>query len=207
MSIVDNFIILLKRFFIRKNGLGRTKKKANRTRVFRKRKAASRRPLRSRTISKNGLKSSPVSPGASQRRTKTLSNKKTQVGHKSKKGRGRLKSSISKPSLAPDRKAYLSQRSAGTPRSVIQDKDNLREICVGEITHVFSRIQVIVLKLTHEGIAIGQQIHIKGRNTNFCQEVVSLQIESADVKSAKKGQLVGLKIKQSVQVGDKVFKC
>lgn len=77
---------------------------------------------------------------------------------------------------------------------------------VGEITHYFDRIKVCVVKLTQGTILIGDKLTIIGPKTKFVQKVWSMQIESSDVKVAKKGQLAGLKVDKLVAVGDKVFK-
>ncbi len=77
---------------------------------------------------------------------------------------------------------------------------------IGEITHFFSKISVVVLKVTKNPVAVNDRIMIKGISTNFAQEVDSLQVESVDVKSAKKGQLVGLKVIKPAKEKDKVYK-
>ncbi|MBU0467952.1 MAG: hypothetical protein KKD07_06955 [Candidatus Omnitrophica bacterium] len=79
-------------------------------------------------------------------------------------------------------------------------------VLVGEITHFFSRISVIVVKIVNGKLSVGDEIMIKGKGTNFAQKVDSLQIESNDVKVAKKGQLVGLQVKKIAKVGDRIFK-
>jgi len=76
----------------------------------------------------------------------------------------------------------------------------------GVITHYFERIKVCVVLLTQGTILIGDKLTIQGPKTKFVQKVWSLQIESVDVKVAKKGQLVGLKVDKLVAVGDKVYK-
>jgi len=76
---------------------------------------------------------------------------------------------------------------------------------IGEITHYFSRIQVVVIKLT-KGLKVGEKIRIKGSSNDFVQTVKSLQIESVDVKAAKKGELVGLKVQKIAKEGDLVFR-
>ena len=77
---------------------------------------------------------------------------------------------------------------------------------IGEITHYFSNIEVCVIKLA--GILKeGDTIRVNGgENTDFTQEVKSMQIEHEEVKSAKKGDSVGLKIKEKVREGYKVYK-
>ncbi len=46
---------------------------------------------------------------------------------------------------------------------------------------------------------------IAGKERRFTQKVASLQIESVDVKRAKRGDLVGLKLDKPAVEGDKVF--
>ena len=77
---------------------------------------------------------------------------------------------------------------------------------IGEITHYFSNIEVGVIKLA--GILKeGDTIRITGgENTDFTQEVKSMQIEHEKVESAKKGDSVGLKVKEKVREGYKVYK-
>ena len=77
---------------------------------------------------------------------------------------------------------------------------------VGVITHYFDRIKVCVVKVTQGTILIGDKLTIVGRKTKFVQKVWSMQIESEDVKVAKSGQLIGLKVDKVVAVGDKVYK-
>lgn len=84
-------------------------------------------------------------------------------------------------------------------------KKKANEVFVAEITHYFARINVAVLKMISLVINIGDEILIKGNASNFKQEITSMQVESVDVKSAKKGQLVGLQVVKSVKVGDQVF--
>ena len=63
-----------------------------------------------------------------------------------------------------------------------------------------------MVKITGGAILIGDRLTLVGAKTKFVQKVWSMQIESLDVKVAKKGQLVGLKVDKLVQVGDKVYK-
>jgi translation initiation factor IF-2 len=77
---------------------------------------------------------------------------------------------------------------------------------LGVITHYFDRIKVCVVKLTQGTVLIGDKLTIQGVKTKFVQKVWSMQIESEDVKVAKKGQVIGLKVDKIVAVGDKVYK-
>jgi len=64
---------------------------------------------------------------------------------------------------------------------------------VGVISHYFDRIKVCVVKLTQGTILIGDKLTILGVKTKFVQKVWSMQIESNDVKVAKKGNSSALK--------------
>ena len=77
---------------------------------------------------------------------------------------------------------------------------------VGEITHYFDKIKVCVVRVDGVALVLGDKIMIKGKGTDLQQKVSSLQVESLDVKSAKKGQLVGMKVVRCVNVGDILFK-
>ncbi|MCB9747761.1 MAG: hypothetical protein H6755_05060 [Candidatus Omnitrophica bacterium] len=79
------------------------------------------------------------------------------------------------------------------------------EQIVGEITHYFSKIQVVVIKITKGGIKVGDKLLIKGARSAFVQKISSLQIESVDVKSAKSGQIVGMKVNNIAYPGDNVY--
>lgn len=76
---------------------------------------------------------------------------------------------------------------------------------VGKITHFYDRISVAVVDVL-DTLAIGDKIQIEGHGRSFQQTVDSMQIEHKPVKTAKKGQSIGLKVVQSVKEGDLVFK-
>ena len=109
---------------------------------------------------------------------------------------------IIKPSSLIAKNLFFKKPHAVSERAEKQNK----EILIGEVTHYFSRIMVCVVKMTGNPMNVGERIRIKGNTRNFVQEVRSLQIESRDVKSARRGQLVGLKVKQVARAGDKVYK-
>jgi putative protease len=77
---------------------------------------------------------------------------------------------------------------------------------IGKITHYFSNIEVAVIELLTP-LKIGDNIRIVGgQETDFEQKVDSMQIEHEQVKSAKKGDSVGMKVDEKVHEGYKVFK-
>jgi len=76
---------------------------------------------------------------------------------------------------------------------------------IGKITHFFSNISVSVIKLSG-ALAVGDNIHIKGATTDFQQKINSMQIEHKKVEKAKKGQSIGLKVKEPTREHDVVYK-
>lgn len=76
---------------------------------------------------------------------------------------------------------------------------------LGKIIHFFDKIKVAVVSL--DGVLkVGDKIKIGKGEDFFEQEVKSMQIEHKDIKAAKKGQEVGMKVKEEVRKGALVFK-
>jgi putative protease len=76
---------------------------------------------------------------------------------------------------------------------------------VGEVTHYWGKIGVAGIKLIAT-LSQGDTIRILGATTDFEQMVGSMQIEHQNVETAKKGQEVGLMVKEKVRAGDTVYK-
>jgi len=76
---------------------------------------------------------------------------------------------------------------------------------IGHITHFYNRISVGVLDLTDK-LALGDEVHILGRTTDFIQNVTSMEIEHKKVTSVGPGDEVALKVIEPVRRGDEIFK-
>ncbi len=76
---------------------------------------------------------------------------------------------------------------------------------VGEVTHYWGQIAVAGIKVT-AALSQGDTVRIKGATTDFEQTVGSMQIEHQNIETAKKGQEIGLKVKEKVRRGDTVYK-
>ncbi len=79
------------------------------------------------------------------------------------------------------------------------------EKLIGKITHYFGNINVGIIGLTGD-LTVGDKIHFKGSSTDFEQSVESMQIEHQDVKQAKSGEVIGLKVSKKVKENDEVYK-
>jgi U32 family peptidase len=76
---------------------------------------------------------------------------------------------------------------------------------IGKITHYFNKISVAVVKLD-SALKEADAITIEGNTTNIKQIVASIQVDGKQVKTAKKGNEVGMKVSDRVRKGDNVFK-
>jgi putative protease len=76
---------------------------------------------------------------------------------------------------------------------------------IGKIAHFYNKISVAVVELTDK-LSVGDEISIEGPSTNFTQTIDSMQIEHKNIKQAKKGDSIGMKVDQKVREGDEVYK-
>ncbi|MFH1592213.1 MAG: translation elongation factor-like protein [Candidatus Woesearchaeota archaeon] len=76
---------------------------------------------------------------------------------------------------------------------------------IGEVFQYYGKIGVAAIKVT-KGLKVGDKIKIQGHTTDFEQEVESMQVEHKEIQKAKKGDDIGIKVKDKVRKGDKIFK-
>ena len=124
------------------------------------------------------------------KKTKTSTNKKKSVGKK------KLAVKKSKPIKKKSAKKVVKKLAA----KIIKEKK------IGKVTHYFDKIKVVVIKLS-DAASVGDTVRIKGgQETDFKQKIVSMEINGEKVKKAKKGQQVGIKVKEKARDGYLVFK-
>ena len=75
---------------------------------------------------------------------------------------------------------------------------------IGEVSGYFSHVSVAAIKLSAP-LKVGDKIHIKGHTTDFGEKISSMKIENKVVKEAKKGDHIGIKVKDKVRPNDKVL--
>lgn len=76
---------------------------------------------------------------------------------------------------------------------------------IGEVTHFYDQICVAVIRFD-QGVEVGEEICFEGPKESFNQVLDSMQYEHEAIKSAKKGQEVGVKTKKPVKEGHKVYR-
>ncbi len=81
----------------------------------------------------------------------------------------------------------------------------MKEERIGLVSHYYSHLGVAAVVMEGE-LEVGDTIHIKGHTTDLIQKVESIQLEHKDIKEAKKGEDVGIKVKEHVRVQDVVYR-
>lgn len=79
------------------------------------------------------------------------------------------------------------------------------ELEVGKVTDYFAKAVVAGIELMNP-LSAGDTIHIKGHTTDLEMVVESMQIQNSNVKEARAGDSVGVKVPDRVRRGDMVFK-
>ena len=79
------------------------------------------------------------------------------------------------------------------------------EVVIGKVSDFFARPVVAGIELTAP-LKVGEKIHIKGHTTDMEFTVDSMQINNVDVKEAKAGDSIGIKVSERVRGGDTIYK-
>lgn len=78
---------------------------------------------------------------------------------------------------------------------------------IGTITHYYDKIGVTVLKLAKGSLKLGDKIKLTSKSgEEFTQEIGQMQIERADIQTAKAGAIIGLKVDQEPKANSPVLK-
>ena len=66
---------------------------------------------------------------------------------------------------------------------------------IGKVAHYYDKIGVAIIELT-SGLQKGDRVRIEKDGEGFEEEVNSMQVNHKDVSKAKKGEQVGIKVKE-----------
>lgn len=75
---------------------------------------------------------------------------------------------------------------------------------IGVVTHYFNHLSVAIVKLKKD-LKKGEKVKFLGHTSDFEQEAAELQFDHKEIEVGKKGQEVGIKVKDQVREGDEVF--
>ena len=76
---------------------------------------------------------------------------------------------------------------------------------IGTVSNYFEHVDVIAVKL-NAPLKVGDKIRVVGGDVDFENTIKSMQVQHETVKSAKKGDEVGIKVSGKARKGYKVFK-
>ncbi len=82
----------------------------------------------------------------------------------------------------------------------------MSEQLIGKVTHYFTKPQVAAIEITAGQLAVGDTVRIKGHTSDFLQKIDSMQIEHAQVQSAKPGDRIGIRVSEHAREHDQVYR-
>lgn len=82
----------------------------------------------------------------------------------------------------------------------------MEKVKIGIVTKYFPKVNAAVIKLTDDGLKVGDTIMIQGFTTDLQQIVESMQIEKNQIEEARKGEIIGLEVIKRVRANDIVYK-
>lgn len=86
----------------------------------------------------------------------------------------------------------------------MSQKEEQKAILVGRVTHYFNKIGVAIIKLSGS-IKVGDKVKFVGFSTNFEDEITSIEVEKKKLDKADAPFEVGVKVKNRVREGDRVY--
>ncbi|MDO8536951.1 MAG: translation elongation factor-like protein [bacterium] len=75
---------------------------------------------------------------------------------------------------------------------------------IGEVTHFYGNLDVAIVKFK-KSVDVGTKVKFKGATSDFEETIKSMQFDHKPVRSAEKGQEVGIKVGEKVREGDEVY--
>lgn len=141
-------------------------------------------------------------PALKKEKAKKNAKKRAKIKQKTKKKQPKkpAKKQASKSEQKPLRSPVPS--GTGTNPKIKENKEKPQK-SAGKVTHYFDQIKVAII-LLEIPIKLGQELNFEGSNS-FTHKLVSMQFNHQEIKSAKKGQEIGVKVKKPVKSGDIVY--
>lgn len=89
------------------------------------------------------------------------------------------------------------------PKAKVKAKSKGPKV-VGVVTHYYGKLEVAIVKFKVP-FKVGEEVHFKGATTDFIEKIKSMQYDHREIKAAKKGQEVGIKVNEKVREGDEAL--
>ena len=77
---------------------------------------------------------------------------------------------------------------------------------VGNVTHYYDKIKVAIIELIGDLFPGDKIKFVRGGEDLFEQTVDSMQIEHAKIEKGKKGDIIGLRVNETIKEGAEVYK-
>jgi putative protease len=77
---------------------------------------------------------------------------------------------------------------------------------IGSVFHFYPKPSVAAITITAGELRVGDTIMIEGATSSINMVVESMQMEHAEVREARAGQSIGVRVPERVRPGDKVYK-
>ena len=104
------------------------------------------------------------------------------------------------------KKTTKSTKDKAVPKKKVTHKKKGIELkLVGKVTHYYDQIRVVVIRFSSP-VKRGDIILIEGGDNSFSQKIVSMEKDHEKINTAKKGHIVGIKVKQKARDGYRVYK-
>ena len=128
---------------------------------------------------------------------------KKKAKKKMKKSNSRKKKPVSlkKKTVKAKKKKIFKKKVKATKKKAPQEG-----VFIGKITHYFPHVNAAVITIKKSGLKLGDQILIKGHTTRFYEQITSMQIDRNSITEAKKGDEIGLLVKERVRANDEVYR-
>jgi translation initiation factor IF-2 len=77
---------------------------------------------------------------------------------------------------------------------------------VGVVVKFFSKPSVAAIEVSGGGLKKGDTLKYRGHTTDFTDVVSSMELDNKPIEEAKVGDLIGIRVKDRVREGDKVYR-
>lgn len=178
------------------------RKKARRKKTAGRKKTAvpKKKPARKKAVKKKAVKKKAAKKKAV---TRPAKKKKLVPAPKKKKVQKKIPPKKVAKRAAQARKTQIKAEPKPSRSKSVEAKKT-ESLCYGTITHYFPKVHAAVIRV-EKTLVNGSQIRIEGKETSFKQKVTSLQINRIPVDEGRPGEDVGLEVKKTVCVGDRVL--
>ncbi len=123
-----------------------------------------------------------------------------------KKSKSKVKAAARKTTRPPKSKKSSPKVHAKPKirKKTVSKKSTKANKPIGTVTHFFGNISVAIVRFSKD-VSLGTAVRFKGLTTDFSQKISEMQYDHRPIVKSKKGKEVGMKVKDRVREGDKVF--